>query len=138
MRDKHEFVFFSISSFKYHAFLDTAKLFVPVLDSDYTFPDKFWSDKFFTCMQPVYTEPSKFCYSTVWTSQYKFLPVSALEWLFLTKARNYVLGLCKNLHGSGVVKEEPYQLKILTYFWSGQILTVIRASFQRVAPPVLL
>ena len=41
MRDKHEFVFFSISSFKHHAFLDTATLFVPVLDPDYTFPDKF-------------------------------------------------------------------------------------------------
>ena len=46
---------------------------------------------------------------------------------FLSKARNYAPGLCKNLHGSGVVKEEPHQSKILTYFWSDQILTVIRS-----------
>ena len=30
--------------------------------------------------QPVYTEPCTFCYSTDYTSPYKFLPVSALEW----------------------------------------------------------
>ena len=33
-------------------------------------------------IQPIYAEPCKFCYSTAYTSPYKFLPVSALEWLF--------------------------------------------------------
>ena len=33
-------------------------------------------------IQPVYAEPCKFFYSTAYTSPYKFLPISALEWLF--------------------------------------------------------
>ena len=36
----------------------------------------------FLAVQPVYTEPLKFCYSIVNTSQYKFLPVSVMEWSF--------------------------------------------------------
>ena len=39
-------------------------------------------------VQPVNTEPWKFFYSTFYTSPYKFLPLSALEWLFLSKPRN--------------------------------------------------
>ena len=39
----------------------------------------FWRDEFLPA-QPVYTETCKFCYSTDYTSPYKFLPVSALEW----------------------------------------------------------
>ena len=38
-------------------------------------------------VQPVYSEPCKLCYTTVFTSPYKFLLVSALEWPYFYQRR---------------------------------------------------
>ena len=112
---------------------------MPVLDPDYTAPDKFLIGQVFylypTRLQGTVQILLQYCLNE---SVPTFASLSTGMALFLSKARNYAPGLCKNLHGSGVVKEEPHQSKILTYFWSDQILTVKRASFQRVAPLVLL
>ena len=107
----------SSAFFEDQAFLDTAGLSVPVLDPDYTALDKFLTSQVFLPVCNPFTR-NRANSVTVLFKRVRTNFYQSQHWngFFLSKARNYAPGLCKNLHGSGVVKEEPHQSKILTYF----------------------